>query len=378
VKVLHVIISLNVGGAELILKRLISLHINNPHYSHTVVSLRDIGVVGQQLRDLGVEVFTLGLNSVFQLPQVFFRLVKLIRYCRPDIVQTWMYHADLVGGLAARLAGCRKVIWGIRNTDLYSGSGVSQSTGLVMKLCAILSDFVPHTILCVGHRAKAAHISAGYIQSKMTVISNGFDIETYKSDSSIRHSIRQSLGVPSNILIIGSIGRFNEYKDHRGFILALRSLASVESRVHFLMVGRDINSDNSTLMKWIEETGYMDRFILLGERNDVPAILNAMDIFCLHSKSEGFPNVLGEAMCVGLPSVVTDVGDAALLVGNSGLVVPVQDTESLIEGLLTLVKYTAENRARLGKIARNRINENYSIESVKHQYEELYHRVMSA
>ena len=191
----------------------------------------------------------------------------------------------------------------------------------------------------------------------MTVISNGFDIETYKSDSSIRHSIRQSFGVSSDTLIIGSIGRFIEYKDHRGFILALANLASLDSRTIFLMVGRDIDSDNSTLMRWIEETGYKNRFILLGERNDVPAILNAMDIFCLHSKSEGFPNVLGEGMCAGLPSVVTDVGDAALLLGDAGLVVPAQDTKSLAEGLLTMVQYTAETRASLGNIARKRIKE---------------------
>jgi glycosyltransferase involved in cell wall biosynthesis len=377
VKVLHVIISLNVGGTELMLKRLIALHINNPRYSHTVVSLRDIGVVGQQLRDLGVEVVTLGLNSVFQLPQVFFRLVKLIRYQHPDIVQTWMYHADLIGGLAARLAGCRKVIWGIRNTDLFPGSGVSQTTGWIMKLCAILSGFVPHTILCVGNRAKTVHADAGYTLSKMTVISNGFDVETYKPDLGIRHRIRQSLNVPSDTLIIGSIGRFNEYKDHRGFVLALANLASVDSKICFLLVGRDVGSNNVTLMRWIEETGHADRFRLLGERSDVSAILTAMDIFCLHSKSEGFPNVLGEAMCVGLPSVVTDVGDAGLLLGDAGLVVPPQDTESLTEGLLTLVQCTSETRASLGNIARERIKENYSIEGVKRQYEDLYQKVMS-
>ncbi len=161
-KILHVIIGLDVGGAELALKRLVTLHINNPRYSHTVVSLTDVGVVGQQLRELGVEVVSIGfveigLNSVFQLPWKFFYLIKLIRHQRPDIVQTWMYHADLVGGLAARLAGCHKVIWGIRNTDVFPGSGVSRITSWIMKLCGILSGFVPHTILCVGNRAKSVH-----------------------------------------------------------------------------------------------------------------------------------------------------------------------------------------------------------------------------
>ncbi len=208
------------------------------------------------------------------------------------------------------------------------------------------------------------------------MISNGFDVETYKPDLGIRHQIRQSLDVPSDALVIGSIGRFNGYKDHRGFVLAAADLASADRRAYFLMVGRDIDSHNITLMKWIEETGYADRFRLLGERNDVSAILTAMDIFCLHSKSEGFPNVLGEAMCTALPSVVTDVGDAGVLLGDADLVVPPQDPEGLAQGLLTLVQSSPETRAALGNIARKRIKENYSIEGFKRQYEDLYQKVM--
>jgi glycosyltransferase involved in cell wall biosynthesis len=341
------------------------------------VSLGGVGVVGQQLRELGTEVTTLGLNSVFQLPGVFFRLVKLIRSQHPDIVQTWMYHADLIGGLAALLAGCRKVIWGIRNTDLLLGAGVSQTTGWVMKLCALLSGFVPHTILCVAHRAKTVHADAGYAREKLTVISNGFDVETYRSRLNVRYRIRQSFNVPSDALIIGSIGRFNGYKDHRNFVLAAENLALADSGAYFLMVGRDIDSNNVALMQWIKETSYADRFRLLGERTDVPDILAAMDIFCLHSKSEGFPNVLGEAMCTGLPSVVTDVGDAGVLLGDSGLVVSPQDPQGLAQGLLTLIQSSPETRASLGDIARKRIEENYSIEAIKRQYEEMYQKVMN-
>jgi glycosyltransferase involved in cell wall biosynthesis len=377
VKVLHVIIGLDVGGAELMLKRLIASYINDSRYSHTVVSLSEVGVVGQQLRELGVEVVALGLSSFFQLPRVFFHLVKLVRCQRPDIVQTWMYHADLIGGLAARLAGCRKVIWGVRNTDFFPGRGVSKTTGWVMKLCAILSDFVPHTILCVARQAKITHADAGYAMKKMTVIPNGFDVESYKPGLDIRNRIRRSLNVSPDTLVIGSVGRFNEYKDHRNFILALASLASTDSKTCFLLVGRDVDSDNVTLMRWIEETGHVDRFKLLGERSDMLAIFASMDIFCLHSKSEGFPNVLGEAMCMGLPSVVTDVGDAGMLLGDAGLVVSPQDSEALMQGLLTLIQSSPEARMSLGNIARERIKRNYSIESVRRQYEDLYQKVLS-
>ena len=246
-----------------------------------------------------------------------------------------------------------------------------------MRLCALLSSLVPHTILCVAHRAMVVHLDKGYARNKMTVIGNGFDVETYKSDLNSRSRIRQSLNLPTSALIVGSIGRFNEYKDYHSFILSAAKLATVGVRAYFLMAGRDVDSNNSTIMSWIEETGFADHFILLGERSDVPDILAAIDIFCLHSISEGFPNVLGEAMCVGLPSVVTDVGDAALLLGDAGLVVPPRDTEALTQGLLNLIQVSSEHRAFLGNIARRRIEENYSIARVARQYEDLYQKVMN-
>jgi glycosyltransferase involved in cell wall biosynthesis len=223
VKVLHVIIGLNVGGAEMMLKRLVTRHISNFSSRHIVVSLSGVGVVGQQLREQGVEVKTLGLEplglkTVLQWPRIFFRLVQLIRYQHPDIVQTWMYHADLIGGLAAWLAGCRKIIWGIRNTDLFPGRGISKTTSWIMKFCAILSGYVPHTILCVGNRAKSVHANSGYTLSKIKVIYNGFDLKIYKPDLDSRHHIRQSLNVSPDAMLIGSVGRFNEYKDYRSFV----------------------------------------------------------------------------------------------------------------------------------------------------------------
>ena len=359
------------------LQRLIELHHENPEYSHTVVSLSGLGLVGEHLREREIEVIVLGIKSVLKLPFAFFRLVRLIRKIKPDIVQTWMYHADLIGGLAARVAGIRKVIWGIHSTTLLRNYGVSDSTVIAMKICALLSSIVPHTILCVAHRAILDHVEKGYDRIKMTVIANGFNIETYKPDLDSRQRIRQLLNFPPGALIVGSIGRFNKYKDHSSFISSAGDLASSNNRVYFLLAGRDVDSNNSIIMQWIEETGYADRFCLLGERSDVPDVLAAIDIFCLHSISEAFPLVLGEAMCVGLPSVVTDVGDAALLLGDAGIVVPPNDTDALTKGLLKLIQASSEDRNLLGYIARRRIEDNYSIASFKRQYEELYQKVQS-
>jgi len=222
-----------------------------------------------------------------------------------------------------------------------------------------------------------AHIAKGYAGRKMMVIGNGFDTQRFKSDLISRNETRQQLGLSKDSLVIGSIGRFNEYKDHRSLIRSAGEIASKNSKAFFLLAGRDVDSGNSSVMGWVDETGYSDRFFLLGERSDIGALLNAMDVFCLHSISEGFPNVLGEAMSVGLPAVVSDVGDAALVLGDAGVVVPPRDESELTKGLLKLINSSVENRVLLGKAARMRIEERYSMDSIQHQYDELYQRVLS-
>lgn len=373
-KIQHVIIGLNVGGAELMLMRLVASHIDNPNYHHTVVSLSDVGPVGQQLRELGIEVVALGLNSIFQLPSVFFRLFKLIRCQRPDIVQTWMYHADLLGGLAARLAGNRHVVWGVRTTDVRAGG--SNVTAMVRRMCAWLSHSIPHTIVCAAEASRQVHVALGYDAERMKVVPNGFDMSQLVATAEQRQNLRAQFGFQEKELVVGSLGRFNPVKDQESFVRAAGILAQLYPNVRFMMVGRNLNANNTKLIRWITETGHDDRFVLLDERSDVPVCLSAMDMFCLHSRTEGFPNVLGEAMAMGLACVATDVGDAALLLGDSGVVVPKQEPAALAKGLEELLTLTPAERASLGQKARQRIHDEYTMLRTREHYEAIYSEVL--
>jgi|SRR5450830_191906 len=145
IKIIHIIVGFYICGAELMMKRLIESHHGNANYKHTVISLTGIGTVGRQLQAVGFEVHALGMQSALDIPRVIWKLVHLIRTARPDVVQSWMYHADLLGGLAARLAGNRNVIWGIRTTEVTVGG--TRATVFVRQLCAWLSRTVPHTIV---------------------------------------------------------------------------------------------------------------------------------------------------------------------------------------------------------------------------------------
>lgn len=314
-KVVHIIIGLNVGGAELMLKRLVLHSQAKGEFKHEVVSLTDLGVIGQQLEDQGIAVYTLGMTSALSLPVIYFRLRKLLRKIKPDVVQTWMYHADFIGGLAAKNIGTKKIIWGIRTTDVTLGA--SKLTVFLRSICAKLSYTVPTNIVCAAHISRDVHISVGYDPKKMVVIPNGFELNKLQATELDRTALRKELMISDDEIVIGSVGRFNQIKNQQLFVDVAALLAKTNPKLKFMLVGRDNTTGNKELMGWIKNYNLSDKFLLLGQRSDVPICLKAMDIFCLHSKTEGFPNALAEAMAIGLPCVATDVGDCRYLLESN-------------------------------------------------------------
>jgi len=372
-KVTHIIVGLHIGGAELMLRRLCESFNSSTSDEHRVVSLTDLGEVGALLRANGVVVDTLGMRGAWDVFGTFRKLVRVLRSSKPDVVQTWMYHSDLLGGLAARWVGVKGLIWGIRTTDVSKGGG--KATIVIRRLCAWLSAILPNVIVCAAEASRTTHIAVGYSPKKMIVIPNGFDLERLVASSEEREVIRLTHGIGVNDFVIGSLGRFNEVKDHAGFIKSAGLVAARFPHVKFLMIGRDVDHGNIALMADIAATGYADRFVLLGERKDVAGCYRAMDMFCLHSFTEGFPNVLGEAMSMALPCVTTDAGDAAFLLGGNGIVVPVHEPQALAEALAKVVGKTDAERTTMGQGAYTRIVENFTMKCTETKFKEIYDRL---
>lgn len=370
-KVLHIIIGLNVGGAELMLKRLVLHSQQKGEYQHEVVSLTDLGVVGKTLVDQGIPVYTLGMTSVFKLPVIFFKLKKLIQQVRPDVVQTWMYHADFLGGLAAKQVGIDNIIWGIRTTDVTQGA--SRITVVLRGICAKLSYRIPKKIVCAAHVSKDLHIQVGYDASKMVVIPNGFELDKLVATEEDRMQLRQELGLSDIDIVIGSVGRFNEVKNQKLFVEVAALLVKDFPNLKFMMVGRDNDENNEVLMKWLQENNLVKNFRLLGQRSDIPKCLKTMDIFCLHSKTEGFPNVLGEAMAVGTLVTALDVGDSKYLLNNEKFIA--QDKMkilSILEDVLSSIKDCSEVITE----NKERILKEFPLSRIVILYEEIYLKEM--
>lgn len=371
IAVVHIITGLGTGGAEMMLYKLVR-H-GQPYWKKSlVVSLTSGGELAQRIRDTGVEVVELGLHSGSLNPFKLWRLIQLLRSSKPDVVQTWMYHADFIGGIAALLAGRVPVVWGIRHST-FDPSKSNPRTIRIAKLCARLSRFLPWRILCCSDASREAHLAMGYSSEKMIVVPNGFDVELFKPITSAGRRLRAELDLPEKCMLIGYVARFDPQKDHESFVKAAAILHRNHPDVHFLLMGSGMERGNEILCGWIEREEMSDRIHLLGNRTDLREIVPGLDISTMAAAyGEGFPNVVGEAMACGVPCVVTDVGDSAAIIGPTGVVVPPKNPEALVQGWQQLIDLGEEARKDLGFQARKRVMANYSIESVSRRYAELY------
>ncbi|SUY79728.1 GDP-mannose-dependent alpha-(1-6)-phosphatidylinositol monomannoside mannosyltransferase [Comamonas testosteroni] len=348
--------------------------IDRGRFTPTVISLIGLGEVGPKIQALNIPVYSLDMSRGVPNPLVVLRLAKLLRQLQPEVVHTWMYHADLLGGLAARLAGFRKVIWCIRHSNL-SKTENKRSTLWVVKACALLSHRVPVQMISCSQRAKEVHAAVGYAADKLHVIPNGFDLSRFVPDVAARASVRAELGLAADVPLVGLIARFDSQKNHCGFVEAAAQVHAQMPDVHFVLAGTGVDAANIALNSAIAVKGLQARMHLLGRREDVPRLMASLDVLASSSHGEAFPNVLGEAMACGVPCVVTDVGDSAEIVGDTGCVVAAGDMVGLARGLVDVLSYPPEQKTVLGEQARVRVAARYEIGHVARLYEAFYERV---
>lgn len=374
-RVVHIITGLATGGAERALYNLLHGGLNANSHNH-VISLMDEGTMGAQVRALGIPVTTLGMRGGRLSPSGLIKLYRVVRELRPDLIQGWMYHGNLAAVLARFLAPGRPVLaWNVRHS-LYTLDHEKLMTRQVIRANRFFS-FSPDVLLYNSHLSRKQHEAFGFSSRNGRVIPNGIDVQKFCFYDEVRKRVRAELGIPAEALVVGHVARLHPMKDHPAFLCAAVSLALHRPETHFLLSGRDVLLENKTLEQLIPAK-VRDRFYLLGERGDVSELMSAMDVFCLSSAwGEGFPNVIGEAMATGLPCVATDVGDSALVIGDTGVVVPSENAEALAAGIENLLTMPQEERRKLGESARTRIETNYTLGAIVGQYVGLYETLMT-
>jgi len=340
-------------------------------FENIVFTLKEKGELSEDFESQNIRVYNVGgMGGILRISELI-RSLKILREISPDIIQGWLVHGNFVAQIASIFLPYRlSTLWNIRYIALPKAE-TKNSTLLIIKLLSLLSS-LPQKIIFNSKTGANDHIRMRYRRDKSCIIPNGFDTKLFSQSEENRSCVRSELNINEESILIGLISRFDPLKDHSCFLKAGAMLLSRKRGIFFLLAGREVDWQNLYLKQLIEKLGMSENVFLLGERRDVHRITAAFDIATCSSIAEGFPNVIGEAMSCGIPCVVTDVGDSAWLVGDSGMVVPPRNHKALCEAWLKMIEMGSEKRWVLGEKARKRIEDHFSIQKVVKKYEQLY------
>jgi glycosyltransferase involved in cell wall biosynthesis len=289
------------------------------------------------------------------------------------VVQGWMYHGNLYATFFRRFLapGC-PLVWNVRQS-LSTWDHEKWTTQQAIKWNARWSG-QPDSVIFNSVTAKEQHIEMGFSRQNAVVIPNGFPVNEELSSLSERERLREKFGLKPRDQVLIHVGRYHRDKDHLTFIRAVCKITDQHPNIKVLMVGTGVDERNWDLKRHIPDA-WWNNFRLLGQRGDVPQLLQAADLYVSSSRAEAFSNSIGEAMSFGLPCVVTDVGDSGFIVGDSRWVVPSEDPESLATAISRMLNLPVPERQRVGQALRHRVEGHFSIDKIAGEYQLLYRSI---
>ncbi|MFT9088755.1 MAG: glycosyltransferase [Acetobacter okinawensis] len=361
-KVLHFISNLEIGGAEILLYNF-ACRTQVQGVQHTVISLKRVGPIGQALRQKGINVIALGLPSPFAFMQHIIAIIRAIR--QADCVHTWLYHANLIGGLLCW--GWRPVIWSLHAASLKTSS-LKYNTRCVITLGRWLSSIVPARIIACSRSSFDDHARYGYNIRKMTVINNGVDVNIFRP--------RPELKVKDSLFRVIHAARYDPQKDQNTLLEATALAVALNPTIRLVLCGKGLEPGNAQLMARISVLKLEEYVTLLGPQFNMATLYPAYDLFVMSSRyGEALPLALCEAMASGLAAVVTDVGDCRRIVGESGKCVPPASASALAQAMVTMSRLSPVELARRGLQARETIATSYSFGKMSVDYIHCYKTV---
>jgi len=364
-KIVHIITGLNTGGAESMLEKLVIESVKHKA-SHIVVSLMDEGTIGPSIAKNST-LYCLGMRSGQSTIKSFWKLYKFISKESPDVIQGWMYHGNLAAFII-NLFFRKKLTWNIR-CSIQDLDSLKTTTRYLVYLSKYLSLWVDK-IVFNSKLSMEQHEAIGFNKEKSLLIENGFNIAKFKPYEGDEFDIKKSLDISTDAIIFGHVARYHPIKNH--IVDDFKSVISKYPNSYCIMIGRDVEPSNIELYEAIERTGKAQHYFMLGECKNLVEFYSQFDFLISSSLSEGFPNVLGEAMACGTPCIVSDAGDSRVVVGKYGFSYPVQDRGLFLNAIDQAYETTETEYKALSKACRKRIVDEFSIESIYQKYSKYY------
>ncbi len=372
IRIAHISTGLETGGAEVQLVRLLE-KFDSTKFEMIVISLDKETYLADKIRDeLKLPVYSLCLK---QKPLNIIKAYRLLKEFNPDIIHGTMYEGGVVGTLLNKfLPNKPPVIWTVHEGLEHYRTEIFRKQ-VQLRLWGLISN-LPDCMMYVSHLNCEQHLNWGFKNKKALVMTNGVDTQTFKPNSTARNKIREELNIPQDAFVIGITARFHAVKNHAGFLraaaLLTKRLNKTHPDVHFIMAGTDIDDGNTVLTEIIHANNLQANVHMLGNREDIPEVVNAYDVAALTSLGEAFPLTLGEAMATAVPCVATNVGDNAFIIKDTGRVVPVNDDQALATAWQELVEMNNDEFKALGNAALQRALDNFTLKEQVQAHETLY------
>jgi glycosyltransferase involved in cell wall biosynthesis len=371
--VMHLIPSVGGGGAENFMRLLVE-HLQDSQWHNVILAIKvhPHQALADQLRSYGAEVHDLNESALLQ-PRVWGAVRRFIQSRQPDVIQTWMHHADFIGAVAARSVGMKNVVWGVRASEMHRNAGDSVLKSTLFRWASgIASRILPQAILANSNASIASHARMGYPRSKMQWIPNGVNSQRFRPDAADGLNYRRELGLSADARVIGFVGRFNSAKDLETLFTAAELLHRTNPDVHFLMVGGQIAELYEDAARAFAKITRPAQFHFISFNSMTERAYRAMDLFTLTSRTEGFPNVVLEAMATAVPCVTTNAGDCGPMLHDLGRVVPIGDTTRLAAAWAESLAMPESKREALALCSRERAVQSYSMGRAAASFVEVY------
>jgi glycosyltransferase involved in cell wall biosynthesis len=367
IRICHLITSLDTGGAERSLVNLVTA-MNRDEFENEVITLLKPGPMAQTLVQAGIPVTSMEMGRHRPNPAGLLTLIRQLRAKKPTILQTWLYHADFFGSVAALFAKPDHLVWNVRSSQI-SDRSIRRSTRYLARLLAVPSRW-PDAIIVNSHAGQRDHEQLGYRPKRWINIANGVDLDRFRPRRDEQSMLRARLGIPADAAVIGLVARYHPMKDVETFLHAASRFAHYDENAKFILCGDGLGPDNEKVTELLSSLDLNRSVVRLGRRPDIELIYPALELLTLCSiAGESFPNVLCEAMACDVPCVATKIGDSAEIIGDRGCIVPPRDPDALANAWRAIL----EKGQRFGDgEVRAHVAARYSLKQMCSQYEAFY------
>ena len=374
-KIVHIINSLKKGGAEGNLYRLCKFH--KKKYKDKVkiiiITLINNGFYESELKKIGISIYSLNFNEDNKSLNIIKKILKfrkLIKNQSPDIIQSWMYHANFLT-LFIQKKFYDKLFWNIRHSEL--NFKISKKLTIFLSIiCGIFSKLIPKKIIYCSERSIKFHENNHfYVKNKSILIYNGCNEKNYYSSKYLRSSFRKKNKIKKTDIILGYAGRYAKQKNIPSLLYAFSKIKKNYDNIYLYMVGKNINFKNKKLLSQVKNQKIKNRLFFLNEQKSLLKFYNGIDLLILPSLSESFPNVIPESMLCSTPVLSTNTGCSKTIIGKYGFIITKNSKQTISSKLDKVIKdyvYKKKEWALLKKNSRIQIKKNFSISKMANRY----------